>query len=316
MEDWSNIGYNPNWIYISGHTHQNSLIRKDDGTTVLSDNQVGYIPKNWHFNSFTVSGSYDPFADWVDGIYQIESNQYIDFNRGRGINMSSFKRSGELQMIKRDGVYMFFLKDKNLYMLEGGHIHRVEHDIDYYFNNLTLYQQCVKILFTPYNNCLETISKEIRTFGGSGKIHGYIVDIDFFNHIYLNPFDGKITPYFAQNMVKKLPFENVPTLLKNSPFPPQPSDGTPLLVRYKKASKSGLIPVLAMQEHDADAALATVPDWVLDTTMYVPSRLMRSVQYIFDQNVVRVWKDEILKINKDNSEFHVTGYLPSLISNH
>ena len=50
----------------------------------------------------------------------------------------------------------------------------------------------MKAAFTPYRNALKTISKEIRAFGGNGNIHGCIIDIDFFNHIYVNPFDGKI----------------------------------------------------------------------------------------------------------------------------
>ncbi|AGN26274.1 metallophosphoesterase [Candidatus Methanomassiliicoccus intestinalis] len=315
MENWSNAEYNPNWVYINGHTHQNSLIRKDDGTTVLSDNQVGYVPKNWHFNSFTVSGRYDPFYDWEDGIYHIRPNQYIDFNRGCGIVISSFKRGGELYLLKRDGAYMFFLKDKNLYMLEGGQIHRVEHDIDYYFNNLAAYKQCVKAAFTPYRNALKTISKEIRAFGGNGNIHGCIIDIDFFNHIYVNPFDGKITPYFASNTLIKYTYKNIPILLKNSPQPPKLPNGTPLLLQYKKASRSGLLPILTAQEHDENTALTTVSELVLDKTMYEPSRVMRSVQYIFDQNVVRVWKDEILTIDTNDNDPIIANYPQRLINN-
>ena len=35
--------------------------------------------------------------------------------------------------------------------------------------------------------------------------------------------------------------------------------------------------------------------------MYEPSRIMRSIQYIFDQNVLRVWNDAILAVD-DNDE--------------
>lgn len=315
MEDWSNSEYNPNWVYVNGHTHQNSLIRKEDGTTVLSDNQVGYVPKHWHFNEFTISGRYDPFVDYTDGIYPITAHQYIDFNRGRGITMSDFKRSGDLYMIKRDGVYMFLLKSKNLYMLEGGKILRVGHDIEYYYNNLTLYQQCVKTAVTPYHNALEIISKEVRAFGGSGKIHGCIVDIDFYNHIYLNPFDGKITPYYASDMQYKQIHRSVSALLKESPRPPELPNGTPLLVRYQKVSKEGLLPLLARQERNEDIALTIVPELVLDKTMYEPSRIMRSVQYIFDQNVVRMWKDEILTIDMNNCNSIIAGS-PQRLINH
>ena len=50
VTDWLSVEVNPKWIYINGHTHQNSLIRKPDGTTVLSDNQVGYKPTKWKLN--------------------------------------------------------------------------------------------------------------------------------------------------------------------------------------------------------------------------------------------------------------------------
>lgn len=49
-----------------------------------------------------------------------------------------------------------------------------------------------------------------------------------------------------------------------------------------------------MTEHTASEI--TVPQAVLDTTMYEPSRIMRSIQYVFDQNVVRIWNDEVLSI--------------------
>lgn len=46
--------------------------------------------------------------------------------------------------------------------------------------------------------------------------------------------------------------------------------------------------------------LATVPQLVLGTEMYEPSRIMKSIQYIFDDNIIRIWKDEILDAYFDN----------------
>ena len=45
-----------------------------------------------------------------------------------------------------------------------------------------------------------------------------------------------------------------------------------------------------------------VPRVVLDKSMYEPSRIMRSIQYIFDQNVLRIWNDAVLLI-EDKDEF-------------
>lgn len=297
MDNWSNGQYNPGWIYISGHTHRNTLIRDRDGTTVLSDNQIGYKPKPWHFNCFTVQGRYDPFADWNDGIYTITREQYLNFNHARGVTMQ-FKSMDPVYMIKRDGTYMFFQKSGwNLYMLSGGRRCSADYDIEYYYDNLLLYKQRVKTAFEPYNIALQSISKEVKLFGGSGKIHGCIVDIDFWNHIYLNPFDGKITPYFALDMSQKYVFSTVAALIKSSSNSSMAFGSLYcLLDSFEKASTKGLLPILTGDSEDDKMVLATVPELVLDRSIYDPSRILRAIQYIFDQDIVRIWKDEVLNM--------------------
>ena len=42
-EYWSKRGYNSNWIYINGHTH-NNFYEISDRCTVYADNQIGYTP--------------------------------------------------------------------------------------------------------------------------------------------------------------------------------------------------------------------------------------------------------------------------------
>ena len=60
IENWSEETYHPHWIYINGHTHQNSFIQKNDGTTVFADNQLGYTPQPWRLFKFTLPGWCDP----------------------------------------------------------------------------------------------------------------------------------------------------------------------------------------------------------------------------------------------------------------
>lgn len=120
VSDWLSVDVNPNWIYINGHTHHNSLIRKPDGTTVLSDNQVGYKPTKWKLNSFTVAGWYDPFKDMDNGIHEITSDDYMDFNRGRGIHSNGCKYPGKIYVLKKNELYMFVLQSSSLCLLVGG----------------------------------------------------------------------------------------------------------------------------------------------------------------------------------------------------
>ncbi len=37
-----------------------------------------------------------------------------------------------------------------------------------------------------------------------------------------------------------------------------------------------------------------VSEQVLDRSMYEPSRIMRSIQYLLDNDVIRIWRDSVL----------------------
>lgn len=293
VSDWLSIDVNPNWIYINGHTHQNSLIRKPDGTTVLSDNQVGYKPIKWKLNSFTVAGWYDPFKDMGNGIHEITSDDYMDFNRGRGIHSNGCKHPGKIYMLKKNELYMFVIQSaSSLCLLVGGQRKKLSrYDIQYYYNNMERYSQKVTEAVAPFQQALSVISEEVRRFGGWGRIHGCIVDIDFLNHIYLNPFDGTLTPYYAWNIQYKLVFDDVISLLKE--HLPE------LCERYKAAKSNELLPILSCSDGKGkkskkNMVVAKVPQLVLETDMYNPSRIMKSIQYIFENNVIRIWNDDIL----------------------
>jgi len=295
VSDWLSVDVNPKWIYINGHTHQNSLIRKPNGTTVLSDNQIGYKPTKWKLNSFTIAGWYDPFKDMANGIHEITSDDYMDFNRGRGIRSNGCKYPGKIYVLKKNGLYMFVLQStSSLCLLVGGQRKKLSrYDLQYYYENMDRYAQKVTEAVTPFQNALSAISNEVRKFGGWGSIHGCIVDIDFLNHIYLNPFDGALTAYHAWNIQYKLVFDDVISLLKE--HLPE------LCERYEAAMNNELLPILGHSDGKTKGkkskkkmVVAKVPQLVLETDMYNPSRIMKSIQYIFENNVIRIWNDEIL----------------------
>ena len=123
-------------------------------------------------------------------------------------------------MLKNNGFYMFItkLKEKEtLYLLNGGNIKKLSKlDINYYYNNLYKYSLYLKKRMRKYFDLQKKVSDEIKSIGGAGTIHGAIVDVDFNNHLYINPIDGSIIPYFAYDIVEKVVFRNIPSLLKYS----------------------------------------------------------------------------------------------------
>ncbi len=301
MEDWTTDAPNKGWVYVNGHTHQNGLVKTEDGVTVLYDNQVGYKPKKWHLNQFSLEQYYDPFEAWADGIYQITPQQYMDFNAGRGIQMEYFRQQGDIYALKQKGIYMFMLQyGLGLYLLRGGQKLNVFHGLEYYAANLEKYVEKIQMAFRPYRNALDKIAAEVKRFGGSGYVHGSIVDIDFYNHINLDPFDGYLMPYFAFDVTGRREFCSVQELLESSPIPALGSDGKPLLSAYTKLLDAGGVSILAPTVKED--ALAVVPMEVLDEkNIYAPSRVMKSIQYLLDKGVVRVWNDAVLSMPDRNT---------------
>lgn len=293
VRGWTTTKYNPNWIYINGHTHMNGFIRDQNGITVLSDNQIGYTPVRWKLNSVIVPGWYDPFKDRTDGIYNISKEEYLDFNRARGIYISSFRYEEDIYMIKKCGMYMFVLKTKySTSLLSGGKAVGLRYnDPQYYYINMEAYSNRMLELMKPIHDKLYKISKEVKQFGGDGRIHGFIVDISFYSHIYLNVEDGKITPYFAKNMVDKFGYNNLITLLDEH----EPT----MSGNYLTCQKKGLLPVISGSSVSKDTdIIKTSSTYVPKTDIYKSSNKMRSIQYMLEQKVIRIWNDDLITNQK------------------
>ncbi|WP_440970911.1 hypothetical protein ACSS6N_09490 [Peribacillus frigoritolerans] len=212
----------------------------------------------------------------------------MDFNRGVEIKVT-FNRAGTIHMLKNNNVYCFILENQNTgkkYLLNGGMINNLEHnDINYYFKRMAYYSDAIIGLFSDYNQALKSISDSIKKIGGTGTIHGCIVDIDYLNHIYVNPVDGTVTPYFACSIVDKYAYPNVKALLL--------AQRKDLYDNYMKLL-DGESDGVKLLEGEIKAESIEISRYVPDTDMYRPSRIMRSLQYLTEVNVIRIWNDRII----------------------
>lgn len=287
-ENWSNEDYNRNWIYVNGHTHRNDYCC-DEKKTFYSDNQIGYYSTSIGLKHFKISRVYDIFKYYPDGIYYISREQYLDFNRGVQIKVT-FNRTGTIHMLKNNNVYCFILENQNtgkIYLLNGGVINNLEHnDLNYYFERMAYYSDAIRELFSDYNQALKSISDSIKKIGGIGTIHGCIVDIDFFNHIYVNPEDGTVTPYFALSIVDKYIYPNVKALLLA-----QRKDLYDNYMNLLYGESEGV----KLLKGEIKGGSIEISRFIPDTYMYRPSRIMKSLQYLTEVNVIRIWNDRIFE---------------------
>lgn len=286
--NWTSETYNKHWIYVSGHTHRNEYYN-DENKEVYADNQVGYNSMNIYLKYFYINYNYDIFKNYKDGIYFIKYEDYCDFNRGMSIAME-FKRTGEqIILLKKNNIYMFLIKSStnSLYLLDGGRKNKLSNnDEKYYYDNMEIYTYIIKNSMKKYNEFIKQISNAIKSIGGDGRIHGSIVDIDFLNHIYINPIDGTITPYFAYNIVDKWIYKDVGLLLKEK--------NPDLYKNYVKLLNSNTDSLLLMADGKTKNNEIALSNYMPETFMYRASNTMKSLQYLTDTNIIRIWNDELI----------------------
>lgn len=232
LKDWyRNNEYKEKFIYVSGHTHEPYFY--DDGNKrVFSDNQIGYIKNRINLKYFNVDKKTDYFASYKDGIYKINREDYICFYNNKTMDNISYNKNGIIYMLKKNGYYFFIYesKDKSLSLLfKGCIVKKLSSDkkLSYYFDNM---DKVINLLQNPINkyfNFQKNISNKVKEFGGLGHIHGSIIDIDFYNHIFVNPIDYSITYYWATTMKNKKIYPNIKSLLKEND-------------RYNRYNKKGI----------------------------------------------------------------------------
>lgn len=277
-----------NFVYVSGHTHQNEFY--DDGEyRIYSNNQIGYRNENLHLKSFLIDNGYDFFADYKDGVYEITSTQYTEFYKGKNIDMSFNRKVNILYMLKKNGYYCFIHKSKSgsLTILNGGSLKKlVEKDVNYYYSHMDEVISHIKKPLDKYMSIQQSISKEIIELGGTGTIHGCIIDIDWYNHVYVNPIDLTITGYWALNMVEKVVYPDVPSLLKTK--------CPEIYSQYLKLLTEGKMNQLDTIKNKRDE-LTELPQEYLNTDIYIASRQLKKMQRL-TSNILCLWHE--IKSNK------------------
>lgn len=310
MIDWAGTEeYVEGVIYISGHNHRNYFY--DDGIKrIYADNQVGYKVKLLGLKRVSFDTEFDWFDNYPDGIHEIKKYDYMAFYRGINETVFFNRQFKKMYMIKHDGAYMFFVLDENekLKILNGGSCKLAgEHDLKYFYDNIVIYSESIRKYLSKYDAYQKKIASEIKSIGGVGTIHGCIIDIDYYNHIYLNPLDGSITSYFANSIKEKYVYQNLPSLLKAK----CPS----LYGNYNKTISQGACNALIEQKQEISDQVI----FVEDTEIYRVSRIIRGLQYTTKHNVVRLWNDSFVtnNVNEENGKLIVKKivYPDSLFKN-
>lgn len=170
-------------------------------------------------------------------------------------------------------------------------------DLQYYYANLDIYAGNVLQLLDRYTGGQKKISEFVKELGGSGKIHGCIVDVEkpvnfgpySFSHLFINPIDGKVTPYFAYDVTSRIVYKDFKALLESH------NSCKLLLDNYQKLEVEQNFNMPALQYSDQ------LDEWGDEISMYDEgsylykiSRIIKSLQYVYEKDIVRIWNEDLL----------------------
>ena len=283
-----------NCVYFYGHNHRNYVEHNEEKNIhIFADNQIGNDKNKIEFKKAYIYKRSNPFAGYGDGCYEVTPREYARFYDYCGetigvgtVDLQVNQYNAKLYMTKKDDFYGFFLHSpKNTYICAGGSLRKIGNSgyleiVNNSFNDMVnIYLK----MFSPYRQELEKISSFVKKFGGSGKVHGCIVDIDFFNHIQLNLYDATITYYYSPSFGLAQTYESLPLLLENQ--------NPDLLQQYNALKMNEEILTVKKQ----DFALSRQMEHIeFSNSLYPTSRRFYQVQRLFDRGILREWDDSLL----------------------
>lgn len=307
-EDWlENDQCDSQAVYFTGHTHRNTS-ECTEQRYIYSDNQIGYERKSIFFKTARLGTIQNPFIDYEDGCFEITTDQYCDYYRycGDPLSGTSFinnvlRQGGRFFMIKHFGFYGFFTQNRSLgiSICVGGKTRKIPraYTISYLMENFDAMVSAYLTTVMPFRRAQEQISAEVQSLGLSGRIHGCIVDVDYYNHIMLNPLDGAISYYYSPVFGKLRLYKTFAELLENI-------DSDTLVGEQKRniledyalmATSKCLLSEESFVTSDEVGKLVTIE---ISGSVYSMSSRINQLQRLFTSRVLRDWNPELIDKQK------------------
>lgn len=307
-----NNHYDKEAIYFTGHTHINEFIKNEE-KVVYADNQIGYKDNDFRFRTAITGVSLNPYGELSDGLYQTTLEDYLAFYRyiakriskGAGLNQSLHSGKTFLYVLKRRGYYGFFMvrtkgNSRGIFILDGGKNKKITEstDIMWICDNFDIVLSKYLKSLLPLRRVQKKLSKELKELGLKGTIHGTIVDIDYYHHIMLNPYENSLNYYYSPQFgsIESLgSFDNVIKSLGRTGH----SEEKLKLIQQKynsKAEQSGYLLSTMTDNSMIDTSLESdsfvVPNVSLQFVsrskgMYGISRKVSPLQCLFEGHVLR-----------------------------
>jgi len=325
-KDWlPNKEYSSRCIYFTGHTHRNDSVHTET-VNIYANNQIGYDKKEIKFKSAVLGTCYNPFIEYLDGTYEITTEQYMHFYdycndslSGTG-HIDRQLKSGKatFYMIKQNGFYGFFVINKSTgtKICSGGRINNISKitDINYFEESFSAVVNQYIMAMLPYRKVQEKIASEVKALGFDGNIHGCIIDVDFYNHIMINPLDGQVTYYYSPIFGYVCPYSTFRDLLlfiDDYGMEDRIEKKRIALAYLEENSVGGNKFLLCKDSNELSTYVNQIVKIDIKNSIYTLSNRMNQLQRLFDSNILRDWNDDLARASVTD----MTKYLPQKKAN-
>lgn len=312
-------------IYFSGHNHCNEFL-KEERKVLYADNQVGYENNNIAFKVATTGVLSNPYSELADGMYQTSVEEYLKFYRylgedvGDGTGLRRCCQNAGFYVVKSRGYYGFFVISTKKYsmgisIVNGGTTKKLTKSVDFHWicENFDIVVSKYLQVLSPLRKVQEEISRELKELGLDGKIHGLIVDIDFYHHIAFDPVEGTMKVYYASTFGLKMDLNSFDDLLESIEARGSNwiDEGECKLIRkkyVKKINEKGYLlgsafsnNLLEVENYEGEEILQRAEQLVSRKEgMYGVSRKISSLQRLFTGRVLR---DFDLRLTETEQQF-------------
>ena len=210
IDDWISDDFDFNYhpvVFLNGHTHRDSLNNR--GLCFeFSDNQIGnqMVLSDYIFKHAQLSPVINPYLDVkkfrLTSIYEI-----VSFYRYKSMivslkSLNNYK-IGDFYIMNYKNYYAllgYHPKHNKFFIINGGKF-KLSNLLN--FNSIDdIYNWFVSVVdvlinsgFNEFNNRMVQLSELIKNLGFTGKKHGLIVDLDYENHIMINPISKSLIVY-------------------------------------------------------------------------------------------------------------------------
>ena len=284
--------------YVHGHIHDEHCIF-EERLVVWANRQVGYESDDFSFGYMFVGLYPNPYGSLPDGCYPTTVDDYrafCQYCRGfcfniRFTGLEKRCKTDILYVVKSHGYYGFFLLStlrsgcKAIYILNGGTLRRI-YDVETIEQVVGLFDEMVQTYLRGFGRLFslqKDISEALIRLGFYGKIHGLIVDIDFENHVAVNPFDGSLTWYYSPWFGAVKTFSSFAALCEHNSWQ-LPSESLPAVLHFEPTDDE-----VELQEVSRSGGF------------YGASRKMAPLTRLFESHVLQRFDISLLHDVLDNS---------------